>query len=212
MFDNVTAKWTFSVQLEVALIKTKSTTIAFSSSLSFLLLFLLPFLSLLWFSELLGLTKRAFWRLLSQMATNFVRLSFQKNLLVITIYTTAAVRFQKDALDMLYGPIADQNLPAPLDAAKTYIWHERTDFGGWLHVWKMNASKGENGDIFYFGAKTGNNFANLVQSEMLAPGMIKVEFAVELKMTRRQAWSAKWKHCAQCFLLKRKSDRAQNNQ
>lgn len=47
MFDNVTAKWTFSVQLEVALIKTKSTTIAFSSSLSFLLLFLLPFLSLL---------------------------------------------------------------------------------------------------------------------------------------------------------------------
>lgn len=78
MFDNVTAKWTFSVQLEVALIKTKSATIAFSSSLSFLLLFLLPFLSLLWFSELLGLTKRAFWRLFSQMATNFVRSSFQK--------------------------------------------------------------------------------------------------------------------------------------
>ena len=54
-------------------------------------------------------------------------------------------------------------------------------------MWKMNASKGENGVIFYFGAKTGNNFANLVQSEMLAPGMIKVEFAVELKMARRQA-------------------------
>ena len=30
-------------------------------------------------------------------------------------------------------------------------------------MWKMNASKGENGDIFYFGAKTGNNFANLVK-------------------------------------------------
>lgn len=48
----------------------------------------------------------------------------------------------------------------------------------------MNASKGDNKDIFDFGAKTGNNFANLVQGEMLAPGMIKVEFAVELKMTR----------------------------
>lgn len=70
MFDNVTAKWTFSVQHEVALIKT--------SSPPFLLLFLLPFLSLLWFSVLLRLTKRAFWRLFSQMASNFFRLSFQK--------------------------------------------------------------------------------------------------------------------------------------
>ena len=71
IFDNVVAKWTFCIEqlfsAKVAIIKTKSATIAFFFLL--LLSFFLLFLFLLSFSlitvilEILGLKKPAFWRL-----------------------------------------------------------------------------------------------------------------------------------------------------
>ena len=89
IFENVIPKWTFSVQQfffgqsisKVAIIATKSKTIAFFSSPPFLLLalfFSFPFPSLLWFWSLSGLTKPAFWRLFTQMTSNFLRLVFKK--------------------------------------------------------------------------------------------------------------------------------------
>ena len=96
IFDNVISKWTFCVRqffrpktiFKVAILKTKSATIAFFLLLlssSSLLLFLFLFLFLLSSSfvtmilELLGLKKPAFWRLFTQMTANFVRLVFKKS-------------------------------------------------------------------------------------------------------------------------------------
>ena len=68
---------------KVAIIKTKSKTIAFFFllllSFSSLFLFLLSFSFVSMILELLGLKKHAFWRLFTQTTTNFVRLVFKKS-------------------------------------------------------------------------------------------------------------------------------------
>ena len=46
----------------------------------------------------------------------------------------AAERFQKNILDMFYGPLEDENLPDPLEPARTYYWQARKDFGDRRHV------------------------------------------------------------------------------
>ena len=78
---------------KVTFIKTKSATIAFFLLLLFFFsLFLFPLSSSFvnWFSELLGLKKRAFWHLCTQMTVteNFVRLVFKKMVRYISCYKT----------------------------------------------------------------------------------------------------------------------------
>ena len=86
IFENVIAKWTFYVgqcflakNSKVAIIKTKSATIAFFFvlflSFSSLLLFLLSFFFVTVILELLGLKKHAFWRLWLQQVRS---VGFQK--------------------------------------------------------------------------------------------------------------------------------------
>ena len=67
---------------KVAIIKTKSATIAFFRlllSFSSLFLFLFSFSFVTMILELLGLKKHAFWRFFTQMTANFVRLVFKKS-------------------------------------------------------------------------------------------------------------------------------------
>ena len=60
----------------------------------------------------------------------------------------AAERFSNDVLHMFYGPINKESLP--LEPARIYFWLARTEFGEWLHVWKMGATKPDNEDLFHF--------------------------------------------------------------
>ena len=63
----------------------------------------------------------------------------------------AAVNYTNDVLNMFYGENSEEesrNLPRPM---LVYVDFKkaRTDFKGWLHVWKMNNPKNEN-DFFIF--------------------------------------------------------------
>ena len=82
IFDNVIAKWSgpfacnrsfFTKYLQSSYCKTKNST--FSS----LFLFLLSFSFLTVILKLLGLKRPTFWRLLTQMTANFVRLVFKNS-------------------------------------------------------------------------------------------------------------------------------------
>ena len=46
----------------------------------------------------------------------------------------AAERFQKNILDMFYGPLEGENLPDPLEPARIYYLQARKDFGDRRHV------------------------------------------------------------------------------
>ena len=55
-------------------------------------------------------------------------------IIIINYYTMVAERFQKNILDMFYGPLEDENLPDPLEPARIYYWQARKDFGDRRHV------------------------------------------------------------------------------
>lgn len=98
-----------------------------------------------------------------------------------------AERFQKinDVLDMFYGPPEDDEiLPISLEPARVYFWQARTDFGDWLHAWKMYVPRGENGDLIDFAEKKTITI-NVVKNELQSLGMIKVELAAVVEMSKR---------------------------
>ena len=85
---------------------------------------------------------------------------------------------------MFHGPIEDvEILPIPLEPARIYFWQARTDFGDWQHAWKMDAPRGENGDLLDFAEKKAITI-NVVKNELQSLGMIKVEFAA-VEMSKR---------------------------
>lgn len=97
----------------------------------------------------------------------------------------AAVLFQNNGLDMFYGHLKDENLPNPLEPKRIiiYLWKARTDFGDWRQVWKMDAPRGKQ-RYFKFCRKNENKFVKM-KNEMQSLGMIKVEFAVVVKMAKK---------------------------
>ena len=97
----------------------------------------------------------------------------------------AAKCFANDALQMFYGPINEVNLPNPLVPARIYFREAQTEFGEWLHVWKMDAPKTDNRDIFHFAERNEKKFVDVVEKEMQLLGMIKVSFALLVKMTKK---------------------------
>ena len=67
---------------------------------------------------------------------------------------------------MFYGEITEEenrNLPRPLLAYFDFK-NVRTDFKGWLHVWKMNNPENEN-DFFIFANRNEYRFVNVVKRE-----------------------------------------------
>ena len=99
----------------------------------------------------------------------------------------AAERFQKinDVLDMFYGPPEDDEiLPISLEPVRVCFWQARTDFGDWQHAWKMDVPRGENGDLIDFAEKKTITI-NVVKNELQSLGMIKVELAAVLEMSKR---------------------------
>ena len=59
----------------------------------------------------------------------------------------------------------------------------RTDFKGWLYVWKMNNLENEN-DFFTFANRNEHRFVNVVKKEMKQLGSVKVENAVKVKFEK----------------------------
>ena len=59
----------------------------------------------------------------------------------------------------------------------------RTDFKGWLHVWKMNNPKNEN-DFLTVANRNEYRFVNVVNKEMEQLGSVKVENAVKVKFEK----------------------------
>jgi len=97
----------------------------------------------------------------------------------------ATESFTNDVLQMFYGPINEVNLPNPLVPARIYFWEARTEFREWLHVWKSDAPKTDNRDIFRFAERNEKKFVDVVEDEMQLLGMIKVSFALLVKMTKK---------------------------
>ena len=67
---------------------------------------------------------------------------------------------------MFYGEISEEenrNLPDP--CLYMLILRKRTDFKGWLHVWKMNNRENEN-DFLTFANRNEHRFVNVVKKEM----------------------------------------------
>ena len=79
----------------------------------------------------------------------------------------AAANYVNDVLQMFYGEINEEenrNLPRPLLVYDDFK-KVRTDFQGWLHVWKMNNPENEN-DFLTFANRNEHRFVNVVKKEM----------------------------------------------
>lgn len=97
----------------------------------------------------------------------------------------AAVSYTNDVLNMFHGEINEEenmNLPQLL---LVYIDFKkvRTDFKGWLHVWKMNNPENEN-DFLTFANRNEYRFVNVAKKEMEQLGSIKVKNAVKVKFEK----------------------------
>ena len=97
----------------------------------------------------------------------------------------AAANYTNDVLTMFYGEISEEknmNLPQPMLVYADFK-KARTDFKGWLHVWKMNNPEKEN-DFLTFANRNENKFVNVVKKKMEQLGSVKVENAVKVKFEK----------------------------
>ena len=97
----------------------------------------------------------------------------------------ATANYTNDVLNMFYGEISEEEnmtLPQPLLVYADFK-KARTDFKGWLYVWKMNNPKNEN-DFLTFANRNEYKFVNVVKKEMEQFGSVKVENAVKVKFEK----------------------------
>lgn len=108
----------------------------------------------------------------------------------------AAERFSSDVLERFYGPITEEekiNLPQPLepdvdeiephvDEIQDEFLLVRNNFGGLLHVWRMNVSEGNenNNDLYAFARGNKAKFTDLVKREIRELKGAKVSFEMNV--------------------------------
>ena len=102
----------------------------------------------------------------------------------------AAARFSSDVLQMFYGPITEEenrNLPLEPDVVEIddVFLLARNNFQGWLRVWKMAVSEGNenNKDILVFARKTRAKFTYLVGKGIKEFKIVKVSFGPKAKFS-----------------------------
>ena len=85
----------------------------------------------------------------------------------------AAAHFSRDALEMFYGPIEEnQRLIAPISPTiRGEFEIVRNNFNEWLRVWKMR-------DLFTFFQKTKNSFINVCTNEVDTLKSVKIQFSL----------------------------------
>ena len=112
---------------------------------------------------------------------NIIIFSFEEMRLLI-LKAMAAANFSRDVLEMLYGPIEEnQRLIAPISPTiRGEFEIVRNNFNEWLHVWKMRATK-NNKDLFKFFQKTKNSFINVCTNEVETLKSVKIQFSLLVK-------------------------------
>ena len=104
----------------------------------------------------------------------------------------AAVAVHRDIMKMFYGsPPMGANLPKPIVPKRQAPFEDfvlaRNNFGGWLHVWKMEPlpeRRYNQGDIYRFGRAHKRKFVEVVKKELESIGNIKVSFRLRQEFTR----------------------------
>ena len=92
----------------------------------------------------------------------------------------AAANFSRDALEMFYGPIHDnQRLPDPINPTMGEFKIERNNFNDWLRVWKMRATN-KNKDLFKFFQSKKDYFINVCKREVETMRSVKIQFSLNV--------------------------------
>ena len=92
----------------------------------------------------------------------------------------AAANFWRDALEMFYGPIHDnQRLPDPINPTMGEFKIERNNFNDWLRVWKMRATN-KNKDLFKFFQSKKDYFINVCKREVETMRSVKIQFSLNV--------------------------------
>ena len=89
----------------------------------------------------------------------------------------AAANFSRDALELFYGPIEEnQRLRPPISPnIRGEFEIVRNNFNDWLRVWKKRATKN---NLFKFLQSTKNSFINVINNEVETMKSVKIQFSL----------------------------------